>query len=312
MNNIFTHTTQSEESGIRLDVFLSERVDNSRTVIQKHIIQGLVRINDNSVKKNYVLKEGDIISYTPETEAINTKELTLPEIPIIEVTDDFIVVNKPSGVVVHPDSAHPQGSTLIDTLVARYPELIHVGEEEGRPGVIHRLDKPVSGVMVIARTQNMYEHLKKQFQGRTIVKKYIALVHGVVEQDHDDITYTIARKKDGYMAAKTDKQEGRTAHTVIDVIKRYPNNTLVDLQIKTGRTHQIRVHLLAYGHPIVGEPIYMSKKYRSSAINEQVPHVFLHAHTLQFTDLDGEVRLYESAIPKELSGLVDKLDNKYN
>lgn len=303
-----TYTINSEDKGARLDVFLSSRIDASRATIQKQITAGNILINNTTVKKNYTLKDSDVVSFVPSNEQSKSTVLELPTVEILKENKDFIVVNKPSGVVVHPDSAHPQGSTLIDTLVERFPELERVGEEEGRPGVIHRLDKPVSGVMVIARTQKMYEHLKAQFQERTVLKKYYALVHDTVELDHDSINYSIARKRDGYMAAKTDGKDGREAHTEFDVISRYSNSTLLDITLKTGRTHQIRVHLLAYGHPLVGETIYMSKKFKTHKLNQRVPRVFLHAHYLEFSDLNNEPQTFEQPLPKELQSLIDELD----
>ena len=185
---------------------------------------------------------------------------------LIDKTEDYIVINKPTGLLTH-GAPHTRGPALTDALVEDFPEIATVGDDPGRPGIVHRLDRLVSGLLVVARTQESFYNLKRQFQKRSIIKKYTALVYGQIEKPEDDINFPIERSSKGHkMAAKptTVKGEkndaGREAITDFIVIKRFINFTLLEVRIKTGRTHQIRVHMAAYGHPLVGDELYGTKK----------------------------------------------------
>ncbi len=223
---------------------------------------------------------------------------------------NFLVINKPAGLLVH-GADHIKEPTLADQLLKKYPELIKIGEDPIRPGIMHRLDKQVSGLMVITKTQAYFDHLKKQFQDRTIIKIYTALVYGKIEKDEDEINFPIQRSSKGHKMAAlpfTTKgkftEEGRQAITEFEVIKRFINYTLLKVKIKTGRTHQIRVHLSAYGHPVVGDDLYSTKKTREKNKKLNLGRIFLVATKLSFTDLDKEQKTFIIELPEELKNFL--------
>lgn len=219
---------------------------------------------------------------------------------IIEETPDFIVLEKPAGLIVHATPGH-EGPALTDFLIKKYPEIKGVGEGEDRPGIVHRLDKDVSGLMVVARTQDAFMHLKSQFQTRAVKKIYTALVIGKLPKDEGVIDFPIARSfRRPRMAAvpkSTERTDARDAITRYEVVKRFPNATLVRVEIETGRTNQIRAHFHALGYPIAGDARYMikSKKMRGAPTRP-----FLHATMLSFRDRNGEFRTYKSELPNDL------------
>lgn len=303
-----------EDIGKRLDVFLAEKEGVSRSQTQKMIDSGRVLFDG---KKPF--KKGMTIDATSVIEVLAEEyvpDLPIPTIPIISETDTYIVVEKPAGVLVHPTEAGETG-TLAHWIVAHDPSIAGVGESEIRPGIVHRLDKDTSGLLVIAKTQEMFLHLKDQFKQRTVDKEYYALVHGVIEQDLDTIDFKIDRGPDGRMVARPkikeislntvdDIQEGKQAKTEFSVISRLPRHTFMRVKIFTGRMHQIRVHLFAYGHPVVGDTLYQNKKLLKKS-EQPIDRLFLHAFRLGFTDLDGEAREFQVALPDELQNYMDTL-----
>lgn len=219
---------------------------------------------------------------------------------------DALVINKPAGLLVHRAQGKDE-VTLADLLVERYPELVGVGEKPERPGIVHRLDQDVSGLMVVARNQAAYEFLKKQFQDRTMTKEYIALVHGKLSKDEDTIKFKIARSRGkARMVARPDDQEGREAITHYEVTDRFKNYTLVRVKIDTGRTHQIRVHFHALGHPLVGDPLYIIKGIKA----KELGRVFLHSTKLTLTLPSGEVKTFEAPLPEPLQEVLNGLARK--
>ncbi len=225
---------------------------------------------------------------------------------IIYEDPDVLVVNKPAGLLVHRVEGKDEIS-LADLLVKRFPELVGVGEKPERPGIIHRLDKDVSGVMVVARNQAAYEFLKKQFQERTMKKEYIALVHGHMPREVDTIRLRIARSRaKARMVARPGDQEGREAVTHYEVVDHWRNYDLLNVTIETGRTHQIRVHLHSQGHPIVGDPLYKIKGIKAMNLGR----VFLHAAKLTLTLPSGERKTFEAPMPEELSSILPTLARK--
>jgi len=300
------------EANQRIDVFLTSKLaEFSRTTIQKLITARQVLVNKKPANKHYKLKIDDVIEVKPEQIKARLEPAKankkLPEIKIIKVTKDFVIVNKPAGLVVHADSAHSIENTLIGQVIDIYPEIKKVGDNPLRPGVVHRLDKDVSGVMVIARSQAMFDHLKSEFQARKVVKEYLALAHGVINNDEDEISFPMTRKKSGFMAAVPKGSNGREAITKIKVVKRFLHYTLIKVQLITGRTHQIRVHLAAYGHPIVGEPIYISRKPKKTKIQSALDRLFLHASKLSFNGLNGKKNKFSAELPKQLDNILQKL-----
>ncbi|MDI3496425.1 MAG: rRNA synthase [Patescibacteria group bacterium] len=246
---------------------------------------------------------------------------------IIFEDDNYLVIDKPAGLIVHGGFGIKE-KTLVDLLLEKYPSLKKVGDDALRPGIVHRLDKDVSGLMVVAKTTNAFLNLKEQFQQRDINKTYLALVHGRIEKDYDDINFPIKRAKDGYkMAAlplntvdlltkkspqSRDKGniegffKAREANTSFQVIKRFINYTFLKVNIKTGRTHQIRVHFFAYGHPLVGDDLYFNKKSKEKNKKFNLNRVFLVASQLSFFNLQGEKKEFTLPLPPELEKLLPK------
>lgn len=237
-------------------------------------------------------------------------------IKIIVETADYLVINKPAGVLVHPTAAKEK-DTVADWLRKKYADIIKVGDSKERPGIVHRLDKEASGLLVIAKTQKMFEHLKRQFQARETEKEYLVLVYGRMEKDEGRIDFAIDRGKDGRMASrpKVDKfdvekvgkeQPGKEAVTEFWAEKRFTRFTLLRVRIQTGRTHQIRVHLYAYNHPVVGDALYLNRKLIKKS-EQKLDRLFLHAARLCFADLAGERKCFDSELPAELKEYLAKL-----
>ncbi len=225
---------------------------------------------------------------------------------IIYQDKDVLVLNKPAGLLVHRAEGKDE-VTLADLLLKEFPEVKGVGEHPDRPGIIHRLDQDVSGVMVVARNQAAYEFLKKQFVERTMHKQYIALVHGKIMKDEGEIHLVIARSRPkARMVARPDTQAGREAKTYWEVLDRFKNFTLMQVRIETGRTHQIRVHFHAIGHPLMGDPIYHIKRTH----RKDIGRVFLHAQKLTLTLPSGEEKTFEAPMPEELTAILKDLARK--
>lgn len=246
---------------------------------------------------------------------------------IIFENNDYLVVNKPAGLIVHggPGIEEP---VMTDWLHSHYPDIINVGDDPLRPGLVHRLDKEASGLMVIAKTDKAFKYFKKQFQNRKIIKKYTALVYGSISKDDDTINFPIKRSSDGYKMAALpvssgtigDKNkpnnrdrgtlkaqdESKEAITEFSVVKRFINYTLLDITIKTGRTHQIRVHFYAYGHPLLGDPLYWTKKTKVKNQKVNLGRIFLVSRELSFKDPSGEKQSFTIDLPKELKDFLQK------
>ena len=309
-----TKITQ-ENSGQRLDKFLVKSgalPGMTRNQIQKLIKQKLVRVGGLAVSPHYNLKAGEainLIEQTAETTAPASPKETRENynISIIDQTAEFLVINKPAGLVVHGAS----GDTLADWLKEKYPKIKKVGDDPERPGLVHRLDKDTSGLMVIAKTQDSFNNLKKQFQDRTIDKQYAALAYGKIQKDSGVINFPVARAKDGYKMAALPltvkgqlSDRGRPAETRFWVMKKFINYTLLKIKIITGRTHQIRVHLAAYDHPLVGDNIYGTAKTRAANKKLGLNRIFLIADRLAFTDLAGEPKSYKINLSQDLKNIL--------
>ncbi|MCD4693894.1 RluA family pseudouridine synthase [bacterium] len=295
---------EEKNKGERLDKFLQKYLKNyTRNQIQKIIKSGKIKVQNKEVLPHHFLKTDQEIDVDLSVDKIDDNfkkedKKIFSKIKIIREEDEFIIIDKPAGLVVHPVASF-KGLTLVDFLLKKYPEIKGVGEDEIRPGIVHRLDKDVSGVMVIARTIDSFKNLKEQFKNRKVVKKYIALVHGEVEND-DTINLPIKRSNKGYkMAAVPVNYDGedkfREAITHLTVLEKHVNVTLLDIKIETGRTHQIRTHLLAYGHPIVGDKIYTTKEYKLKdkkllEKNKIEDKIYLKAYYLAFKSLIGGVK----------------------
>ena len=313
-----------EGVGQRLDKFLSSFCpDFSRSQIQKLIKNKEVTVNKKHQSASYCLKQGDKV-FLPGLKDLQKEEQLLfeeqkkrfPKVDIVADAPDYLVVNKPAGVLSH-GSGQIKEFTLIDFLTEKYPEVATAGEDEWKQGLVHRLDRDVSGLLLVAKNQKTFSVLKKQFQDRQIKKEYTALVHGILEKDRLEIDFDLKRAKDGYKMAAIPKGSlsdvrSREAKTIVDLLDQRKEFSLIRVRIVTGRTHQIRVHLFATGYPLVGDSIYTNKKakLKNQKINDKgflKDRIFLVADNLCFTDLSGETKEFSLDLPEELQTFWDSL-----
>ncbi len=294
MDKIEFHVTR-ENAGRRIDLQASEMSGITRSQIQHFIEKGLIVVNRSSVKQNYRTKPGDIISITmPE----NSEKLTPENIPIeILHLDDFvIVVNKPSGMVVYPSAGHI-GGTLMNAVAYHSGKLASIGGPL-RPGVVHRLDKDTSGVMIIALDDSAYYSLVEQFRERTIHRKYLAVIFGNLKNDSGEISLRIGRSASDRKKMSTRTKRGKEAITRWNVIERFHGATLIEARLGTGRTHQIRVHFASIGHPVLGDNTYGRKTSieigkRKIIFLRQMLHAsllgFIHPATGKYMEFSGDL-----------------------
>ncbi len=258
-----TWIVDADHIDARLDVYLTElEAGKTRSAIQKALKQGKVTVNGEPTSVHRFLREGDKIEWAAEDLVLKQANLTrkMPEPTIIRETADWLVIDKPCGLLTHPSSSS-QEPTLVEWFLNHSPEATKVGEDPIRPGIVHRLDREVSGLLVLAKNQATYDALKKGFSSRTVEKRYLALVHGEILEEEDDIKLVIARSTSkARMAARPRKQEGKAAWTHYKVRERYVGATLLDVEILSGRTHQIRAHFHGIGHPVIGDPLYIRKQ----------------------------------------------------
>jgi len=226
------------------------------------------------------------------------------KVPVIYENNDVIITNKPAGLLVHPTKRREE-DTLIDWLINKYPEIKNVGEDKSRPGIVHRLDRDTSGLIVIAKNKKIFSWLKNQFKNRLVKKRYLALVVGKLKDKKGIITKSISRsrKKGGHQTtAPIGKQ--KEAITRYKVLKEFQNYSLLEVSPKTGRMHQIRVHLASIGHPIAGDKKY---KFKRQPCPKNLERQFLHAAYLKFKLPDGEIKEFNSKLPEELKKILDEL-----
>lgn len=294
------------EVGKRLDLFLSEEIDESRSYVKNLTEQGLVTVNSKAVKAGYNVKNGDIVEY--ELPEIKQLDLTPADIPIdvIYEDDDVAVINKAQGMVVHP-APGSYDNTLVNALLFRLKSLSSINGV-ARPGIVHRLDKDTSGLLVVAKNDEAHVSLQSQIASKEAKRYYIALVDGVINKDEGVIDTNIDRsQKDRKMMAVCREGKGRRAITYYKVLERLGGYTLVEYELKTGRTHQIRVHSKHIGHPIVGDSVYGG----STSLYDQGQ--LLHAFRLQFTHPSTkELMTFEAPLPNYFAEILAKLRNKYN
>ena len=323
------------QAGVRLDKFLAENLPEfSRAEVQKWIKGGGAKINGQEVtaphrflKKDdqvevttVVLKKNEIASSLrgvasrnnsaePSTQDDEVMPLnnSRHDIKVIAEEPDYIVLEKPAGLLAHGTSKN-ESHTLAHWIVEHYPECATVGDKpDVRPGMVHRLDKDASGLMVVARTQEFFDALKQQFKMREIEKEYRALVHGKLADDAGVIDFPIARStQEARMSARPVSQGGKEARTEYEVAERYTIATLLRVFPKTGRTHQIRVHFFALGYPLIGDPLYFRKKDKR-LLDQKLGRLFLHATRIRFADITGNEVEYVSELPEKLSAFLSTL-----
>ena len=229
---------------------------------------------------------------------------------IIYEDNDIIVIDKPANLTVHPVNPK-QDNTLVNELLAYYPDIKNVGEDPLRPGIVHRLDKDTSGLIVVAKNNKSFEYLKNLFKDRKVVKKYLTLVHGKVKDKKGTITKSISlSKKDHRKKSALLDDKSKRAWTEYRVIKNFSikdrNYTLLEVFLKTGRTHQIRIHLKSIGHPVVGDKQY---KFKRQICPKKLTRQFLHAEYLKFKMPDGKIMEFKSELPKDLKDTLKEIQN---
>ncbi len=301
-------------SGQRLDRVLAELLpDCSRSYLAQLIRSGALVVNQETRKPSYRLGLGDVITGSaPPQEPVRY----LPEPMNLDIRHEdahLLVVNKPAGLVVHPAPGHPSG-TLVNGLLAHCPEL-QPAEETIRPGIVHRLDKDTSGIMVVAKKRRAHEALAHQFKQRLVRKHYLALVRGCTKTKNGAIDLPIGRHPTDRKKMSTITRRGRPAHTRWSVRQPFDGATLLTLELKTGRTHQARVHCAAIGHPILGDPVYGGRHHADAtlppAVREALAMVgrqMLHAWRLSFKHPDsGREMTFEADLPKDMQQILKLL-----
>jgi 23S rRNA pseudouridine1911/1915/1917 synthase len=286
----------------RLDVFLSGKISElTRSQIQKFIGSKRVKVNGEARKSNYTLKEGERVEISYEIAV--PEEIQPEDIPldIIYCDRHILVINKTSGMVVHPGAGHRK-HTLVNALLFHFPGIKDIGPEE-RCGIVHRLDKETSGLMVVARNRDAYKGLQEQFKRREVQKVYLGLVWGRMPEREGKFTWAIGRHVKHGERISVSTKKPREAVTLYSVQKEYGEFTLLEIKPLTGRTHQIRVHLAASGHSLVGDTRYGCRKTKI-----RVPRLFLHASSLSFIHPETkEVVEFSSPLPEDLQNFLDKL-----
>lgn len=299
--NEYKYIVDSNYDNTRIDKFLSEIIEGkSRSYIQGLIEDNKVMVNNKIIKSNYKLKTGDCVDVTiPEPVELEVEGEDIP-LDILYEDSDVLVLNKPQGMVVHP-AAGNQSGTLVNALLNHCNDLSGINGVI-RPGIVHRIDKDTSGVLVIAKHDAAHNKLADQLKDHTMTRLYVALVEGVIKQENGTVDapldrHPIERKKIAVV------KDGRRAVTHYRVLERFNNSTLVECRLETGRTHQIRVHMAHIGHPLVGDPVYGYKKQRFN-----LPGQLLHAKVLGFIHpTSGEYVEFETPIPEYFSKVIEIL-----
>ncbi|MER0123436.1 RluA family pseudouridine synthase [Streptococcus sp. ZJ93] len=290
-----------ETGGSRLDKTLADLTSLSRSVANEQIKSGLVLVNGEVKKAKYTVQTGDCIQYElPEVEEIDYVAEEIP-LEIVYEDADVAVVNKPQGMVVHPSAGHTSG-TLVNALLYHIKDLSGINGVM-RPGIVHRIDKDTSGLLMIAKNDEAHQKLAEELKAKKSLRKYVAIVHGNLPNDRGVIEAPIGRSdKDRKKQAVTAK--GKEAITRFQVLERFGDYTLVELTLETGRTHQIRVHMAYIGHPVAGDEVYGPRKTLKGHGQ------FLHAKTLGFTHpRTGKVVTFTAEAPAIFRETLDKLRN---
>lgn len=298
-----TVTAEAEDAGTRADVFLAAKLCVSRSNMQKLLEDGRVKRGEKIIKANYKVRAGEMfVVDIPEPEPIEAVPENIP-LDIIYEDDDVVVLNKARGMVVHPAPGNYTG-TLVNALLYHCSNLSGINSAI-RPGIVHRLDKDTSGIMIVAKNDAAHISLSQQIQSKTAVRTYLAVVRGNIKTDSGTIETQIARDKTDRKKMAVVKDGGRDAITDYEVLERFGKYTLVRCKLRTGRTHQIRVHMEYLGYPLVGDPKYSPMK-TPFGIKGQA----LHSHTLEFTHpRTGERMKFEAPLPEDMHKIITRLHN---
>lgn len=298
-----TVTAEAEDAGTRADVFMAAKLGVSRSNMQKLLEDGRVKRGEKIIKANYKVRAGEMfVVDIPEPEPIEAVPENIP-LDIIYEDDDVVVLNKARGMVVHPAPGNYTG-TLVNALLYHCSNLSGINSAI-RPGIVHRLDKDTSGIMIVAKNDVAHISLSQQIQSKTAVRTYLAVVRGNIKTDSGTIETQIARDKTDRKKMAVVKEGGRDAITDYEVLERFGKYTLVRCKLRTGRTHQIRVHMEYLGYPLVGDPKYSPMK-TPFGIKGQA----LHSHTLEFTHpRTGERMKFEAPLPEDMHKIITRLHN---
>ena len=291
---------KDKEQNKRIDVYLSEKnEDISRVAIQRLIENQKILVNDKKIKSSYKVQENDVITLEEEKpKEISLKAQNIP-LEIIYEDNDIIVVNKPKGMVVHPANGNPDG-TLVNAIMAICKNSLSGIGGEIRPGIVHRLDKDTSGIIIIAKNDKAHINLSEQIKNHEVKKTYIAIVRGVVKENQATINMPIGRSNKDRKKMAISKN-GKEAITHFKVLKRYPEYTVLEVNIETGRTHQIRVHLAQIGYPCIGDETYSSGKNKCGIKGQA-----LHAKSLEFKHpTTGKQMKLEAKLPEYMKKLIN-------
>lgn len=306
-DNRFEWIAEPEEAGERIDKFLTEVLEEevSRTQVQQWVKDGHVTVNGKTVKPNYKLSDGDtVVLMMPEPEELELAPEAIP-IEVVYEDSDVIVVNKPRGMVVHPAPGHP-GGTLVNALLYHCKDLSGINGIM-RPGIVHRIDKDTSGLLMAAKNDLAHNSLAEQLKAHTVNRKYLALVHGNVPHDNGTVDAPIGRNPKDRKLYTVTERNSKHAVTHFAVIERFKDYTLLELKLETGRTHQIRVHMKFIGHPLVGDPVYGPSKSRGVHMEGQA----LHAAVLGFEHpRTGESLQFEAPMPEDMVSVLEVLKTR--
>ncbi len=299
---------EPEEVGKRLDSFLSEKIEGySRTYMQKLIDEGHCKVGGKNVKSNFKLRTGDKVeAVIPDPVPLEIEPEKI-ELDIVYEDDDIIIINKPQGMVVHPAHGNYSG-TVVNALLEHCGSLSDYNSLTGingvmRPGIVHRIDKDTSGIIVVAKTNEAHLSLSEQLKEHTITRKYVALLEGRLKNDNGRVETLIGRNPKDRKQMAVVTTNGKKAITHYRVLERFENNTLIEAVLETGRTHQIRVHMSALGHPVVGDTVYGYKKQRFDT-KGQLLHArvlgFIHPTRKEYVEFEAPIPDYFEKILKAL------------
>lgn len=291
----------AKHGGERIDKFLAQKLDKSRSLVQKLIKDELVLVNGEVVKTNYSVADGDEIDVKQLDVVDNTNIIPQSmDLDIVYEDDDLLVINKPSGLVVHPAPGHYQ-DTLVNGLLAYSNKLSDINGEF-RPGIVHRIDKDTSGLLVVCKNNESHEKLANQLSDKTLFRQYLAIVHGEIEEDEGEIIAPIGRDPRDRVKMAVVAKNSKEAQTNFKVLERYDHYTLVSCNLLTGRTHQIRVHFDFINYPLVGDPLYGIKPTIDTKGQA------LHAYKLGFIHpRSGEYMEFEAKPPQEFVDTLNQI-----
>lgn len=284
-----------EDKGQRIDQWLAPRIQTSRSQVQEYMRRGLVTVNDKVARASYALRTGDMVNYNEEVTQDEEEQAHTLDLPILYIDDDVIVINKPSGI-----SSHPSGGTRVAT-VTDFARPLTTDLDIERPGIVHRLDRDTSGVMILARTPEAKLWLQKQFHDRLAQKRYLALAIGRVRPEEAIIRLPLARSSADPLR-RVPTANGKDAETAYKVLEELPGYSLIEGRPRTGRTHQIRAHFTAVGHPLAGDI-----RYGAPVGPDGLKRHFLHASSLTIVLPSGREETFTAPLPPELELVLNRL-----